>query len=154
MNRYMRYGLTLIELLITLTLLAFLAGVVIFTINPVGQIRQARNTERLSHLNTFSNAIGQNLADNRGTLFCGSVSSTIPTTSTMMGSAAGRYNIAPCLIPIYLPFLPLDPSEASAYWTSLSDYNTAYTVMRNTSTGAITLTAPFAEAGKTVSVTR
>lgn len=73
----MKKGFTLIELLIVLAIIGILAVVVIVALNPGRQFAQARNTQRYSNVNTILNAIGQYMADNRGT-----VPATITTTAT------------------------------------------------------------------------
>lgn len=147
-----RRGFTLIELILSVALLAVLATFVIRSLNPVGQIGQARNTERLANLNTIIIAIGENIADNKGKFSC--ASGALPTSSKKMAVGSGNYDIAPCLIPAYLSVLPADPSLNGAHFTSLADYDTGFTVVQNSSTTAVTLSAPGAEFGKTVSVSR
>ena len=68
-------------------------------------------------------------------------------------AGAGNYNIAPCLVPIYAFSLPFDPVATSGHYASVSDYDTGYSISIATS-GVITLSAPYAELGKTISITR
>ena len=149
----MRRGLTLIEVLITIVLVAILGGFVIVSLNPVGQFASARNNQRLSNLNTILNSISQNAADNKGNFTCSA--GAVPSTSTKrMATGAGNYDIASCLIPIYVSVLPFDPKDPLAHFTSQSDYDTGSVITRNASTGAVTLSAPSAESGKVISVSR
>src|SRR3990167_1392999 len=60
-------GFTLIEILIVLGIIAILAGIVIIAINPSKQFAQARNAQRQSNVEQILNAIGQRMADNKGT---------------------------------------------------------------------------------------
>jgi hypothetical protein len=71
-----------------------------------------------------------------------------------MTSEKGGYDIAPCLVPEYLPALPFDPSMEGAHWTSRENYNTGYTVVRDAKTKRVTITAPNAELDGEVEVTR
>lgn len=153
-------GFTLIEILMVMGIIALLAAIVIVAINPARQFAQARNSQRVSNVNAILNAVGQNVADNRGVFAC--AAGDIPTTATTMKSAEGGsgsgYNIAPCLVPLYLPSLPIDPSAPGAHNTSETDYDTGYTIARDTTTNRITVAAPHAntvaELSQEISVTR
>ncbi len=149
----MRKGFTLIEILVSLTLLVLLFGIYVVVANPVGQLMSARNTERKFQLLAILNYITQNVADHGNTQF-GCATGPLPSSSVVMasGGATGTYDIAPCLIPTYAAILPFDPSASSSYYNSPTDYNTGYNISINTSGTLITLTAPSAEAGKAVSV--
>ena len=150
----MKSGFTLIEILIAITLMVILMGIYFLVANPAGQLASSRNSERLLHLQAIMNAIRQNVADQTtGQFSCSS--GPLPTSSADMASASGTgyYDIAPCLVPTYLFTLPFDPSASSSRYTSVSDYDTGYTVVIDAS-GTITLSAPYAELGKTISVSR
>ena len=149
----MRKGFTLIELLLTLTIIVASTVAFIIFLNPTGQLAQSRNSQRQLHLNALLNAIRQNIADNRGTFSC--INGDIPSTSTKkMGIGAGNYDIATCLSPTYLFGLPFDPATTSARYISNTDYDTGYLIIKNTSSGLITLSAPAAELNQNISVTR
>jgi len=149
-----RRGLSLIEILIAIALVVITAGIGLLALNPVGQLAASRNTQRSLELQGIMNAVRQNIADQTtGVFSC--TSGSLPTgTPQIMASASGSYNIAPCLVPTYLQTMPFDPVASGAHYTSNTDYNTGYTVVYNPSTTQITVAAPYAELGKTVSVTR
>jgi hypothetical protein len=148
-----RRGLTVVEIIIAMGLFAFIAATGIIMLNPGGQLAKGRNTQRELHLNGILNGIRQNMADTSGASFT-CASGAIPTSTKRMGSASGSYDIAPCLVPTYIPTMPTDPSASGAHYTDNTDYDTGYYISRNASSGQITLTAPSAELGKTISVLR
>jgi len=139
------------EIVVSIAVLAIVAGLGFVAYNPAGQIAAARNRQRELHLQALMTAIRQNMADSSGGQFS-CASGPIPTSSAHMSS--DNYNIAPCLVPIYLPTMPLDPTYPGAVYNSSVDYRTGYFISRSASSGAITLTAPSAELGKTISITR
>jgi len=149
-----RKGFTLIEILIVIGLIAVLAGVLIVALNPARQFSQARDAQRWNNIDTIMSAVIANLTDNRGTFTC--AAGVIPTTAAKMTSTAGatNYNIGPCLSPTYAVSLPFDPSAAGAHWTSGTDYDLNYTIMRDATTGRITIAAPGAELTIPISMIR
>ena len=147
-------GFTLLEIIMAVAIVAILATVAIIAINPEGQFAKARDGKRLSDLSAILNAMGQNIGDNNGTFSC-SAGSLPTSTKLLAASGTATYNIAPCLVPAYMEKLPYDPLATSTYYyTSVTDYNTGYTIIQSTTTGRITLNAPSAELDDSVSVTR
>ena len=150
----MRKGLTLVEILLAVTIVVIVAAIGLNAANPSGQLGKARNNERQLHLEAIMNSIRENIVDaNIGAFSC--ASGLLPTSSPLvMASASGSYDIAPCLVPIYLPVMPFDPVTSTAHWGGMSDYNTGYTIVQNASTGVITIAAPAAELNKSISISR
>lgn len=142
-------GFTLIELLVVIGIIAVLAGVVIIAINPARQFAQARDTQRWSNVNAILNAIGQNMADNRGVFTC--AGGALPSTATNMASTGG-YDVAACIIPTYISTLPVDPSTGT--YTSNASYDTGYSIIYDSTTRRITVSAPSAEIATSIAVTR
>lgn len=145
-------GYTLIELIIASTLVVLAAGIALVWLDPSRQFASARNTRRTSDVNAIINAVGQNIADNRGIFTC--TAGAIPTSAIKMASGGGNYNIAPCLMPAYLATIPYDPTAVGAHYTSTSDYDTAYTIIASSTTGIVTIQAPSAELGAVIAVSR
>src|SRR3989344_2924736 len=137
MKQLKKGGFTLIEVLIVIGIIAILAAIVIIAINPARQFAQARNSQRVSNVNSILNAIGQRLADNRGVWTTASGCEALPSSANSIASAETDLS---CLVPTYLPSqLPVDPTTGS--WTSTLIYDTGYTVVAS-STGRVTVCAP------------
>lgn len=146
-------GFTLVELLVVIGILAVLLAITLIAINPARQFSQSNNTKRSSDVNAILNAITQYAADNRGTLPAG-----ITTTAQVVGNGTGEADICADLVTQYLAALPVDPQTNNG--APITDcavtggYTTNYTVVRSATDNRITVTAPAAELGQSISVTR
>ncbi len=147
-------GFTLIEILIAVVIIAVLLIVMMSSVNPGTYLSRGRNTVRWSNITTILNAVGTRMADNKGVFETGCAAGAIPTVSGKMATGAGNYDIAQCLVPTYLPNMPYDPNAAGAHYTSNADYDTGYNIIQNAITKRITVNAPKAELGETISITR
>lgn len=142
-------GLTLIELLIVIGILSILMGAIIAAINPARQFAQARNSQRWAHISSVLSAVYTNIVDNKGTFVC--ATGALPGSATAMKASSG-YDICSCLVSVYLPSVPFDPTSGS--YTSCATYDSGYTIYQDASTNRITVAAPSAELSETVSLTR
>lgn len=151
MKKYTKKGFTLIEILVVIGIIAILAAVVLVAINPGRQFAQARNSQRVSNVNTLLNAISQNSADNKGIFTCVGVGS-IPTASTTIKTGVGGFDLRKCIVPNYVTEIPVDPSLGT--FISATDYNTGYEISQASTTKRITISAPAAELDEIIKVSR
>jgi len=144
-NKKLKRGFTLIEVLIVIGILAILAGIALVAINPARQFSQARDSQRLSHVNTILNAIVQNIAENKGTFKCvigGTLTEKIiPTTEKTIKSPEGTdgLDLYDCLVPKYIPDIVQDPETGT--FTSSTAYNTGYKIIKDGGSGRVTISA-------------
>jgi type IV pilus assembly protein PilA len=141
-------GFTLIEILVVIGLIALLAAIVIVAINPARQFAQGRDTQRTSNVGTILNAIGQNMADNKGLFTC---ATALPATAKDLSKAT--LDLRACLVPTYVAELPLDPGADATHTPgsntcttatcagATESYDTKYTVMQDATTARVTVCA-------------
>ena len=145
---------TLIEILLVVAAIAILAGIVILAINPTKQLGDTRNAERHADVTTILNAVYQYALDNNGTLPTIPSSSTCDNTASHQICKAGATGTCSTGVDIsvitdnqkYVTSIPIDPSVSSAD-------GTGYYIVRS-SNNRVTVCAPSAEQGATISVTR
>lgn len=145
-------GFTLIEILVVIAIIAILATITISSINPSKQFKQARDTARTAHVAAILDGLHQNMVDNGGIITCGANTLALPSTAKVIASTGG-IDLGGCLVPDYLPNLPFDPSIQTAHFDSLSDYNTGYSILSDTS-GRITVSAVAEGKNSPILVTR
>lgn len=134
-------GFTLIELLIVIAIVAILAAVVLIAVNPARQLAQTRNAERAAEVNAILSAISQFQVDTEILPTC------ITTTPACIGTVAPCCDLSADLAPTYIAEIPIDPSAACA------TADTCYMVAKTIS-DRVTVSAPRAELGVTISFTR
>lgn len=138
-------GFTLLEILLVVAAIAILAGIVILAINPGKQIADTQNSQRWADVNTILNAVYQYAIDNNGT-----IPSSITSSSTEIchtSSCSGLVDLSVLTTDeTYLTGIPTDPSGSS---TNGAGYEISQSV-----NGRVTVNAPDAENGVTISVTR
>jgi len=138
---------TLIEVLLVIGIIILLAGAIIVAVNPGRQFAKARNTQRKTDTTAILNAIVQVMVDNQGSWKCNAAPS-LPTTTTVIATPGG-VDLKPCLVPDYLPKMPLDPQQGTEN-TTTGAYNTGYNIRYDSTTGRIEICAPYAELGETI----
>lgn len=142
-------GFTLIELLVVIGILAVLLAITLVAINPARQFAQANNTQRSSDVNSLLNAIHQYAADNAGEL-----PAAISTTPQVISDAGA--DVCSDLVTDYLAALPVDPLTGPAITEDQcgGTYTTGYTVVSSSTNNRVTVAAPDAELGASISATR
>ncbi|MCR4328004.1 MAG: hypothetical protein NUV53_00600 [Patescibacteria group bacterium] len=145
-----RGGFVVMEVILAVGVIAALTGSVAAVWSSRHSFPQARDLQRVVDTDTIAKAIAKNVAAHEGEFECDA--GVIAESPKVIASTS--YDIAPCLVPEYLPSLPFDAIAPDAYWESVTDYNTGYTIMRNASSKKIIIRAPFAELGDTISASR
>lgn len=139
-------GFTLLEVLLVVALIGILAGIVILAINPSKQISDTNNAQRSVDVNTILNGVYQYAIDNSGSLPSG-IDGT-PTEICQTGATCvGLSDLSDITASsTYLVSIPIDPLATTTD-------GTGYTIATTTD-NRVTVAAPFAENGQTISVTR
>jgi prepilin-type N-terminal cleavage/methylation domain-containing protein len=148
-------GFTLLEILLVVGIIAILAGIVILAINPSKQLADTRNAQRRSDVISILNAVYQYEIDNNGTAptdipetgTCGAITTLISTSSSVSPSI-GSVDLWTTLVSAsstYLTNIPRDPIVATS---------SGYGIVKSATTSRITVCAPLAENGVTISVVR
>ena len=153
----MSRAFTLIELLVVIAIIAILAAVVFVALNPVQRFADARNSTRISDVNSLLTAVHEYIVDNGGALPTGLTAGMSETqlgtaasacTVTDKGTACGT--VAACVdlstpLAKYLASIPDDPQGSAA--------RTGYSVAVNANS-IVTVRACDAESGATIQVSR
>lgn len=130
-----RSGFTLLEILLTIGIIAVLATVVVVSLDPVERFKDARNSRRLADIESILSAVHQYVIDNQGSYPGG-----MDTTERQIGTASSGCAIdgvcsvstTECLdlgttLERYLKNIPFDPENGSSsrthYSVQLDDNN-------------------------------
>lgn len=145
-------GFTLIELLVVIAILTILLSITLIAINPGRQFATANNTKRQSDIVAILNAVGQYMADNNGSL-----PPAITTTAQNIQSP-GFAEFCEAIVPTYLAAIPVDPQRNNGEQIESTDcldlWDTGYTIQQISSNNRIGVTAPLAENGEIITVSR
>lgn len=159
MSTQLKKGFTLIELILVIGILALLLAITLIAINPSRQFAQANNTKRQSDVRTILNGISDYQADNKGALPAGLSAVSCPaSTPCEITGVAGASNIDLCTQAItrYVAAVPVDPSinNGTNVGTCNNTYDSGYQVSVSATDSRVTVIAPHAELGATISITR
>lgn len=141
-------GFTLIEILLTIGIIAVMAVVVIVTLDPASRYNDVRNARRLSDIQSILSAVRQYIFDNKGMLPAGvytyerqigiGVSCYIKNDVCSADSGTDCLNLSNDLAR-YLKSMPYDPQYGSSeqtHYTIQVDNNNIVTVRACDSTDA------------------
>lgn len=142
-----RLGFTLLEILLVVAAIAILAGIVIVAINPGKQLADTRNVQRRSDVTQILNGVYQYAIDNDGSLPAAVTTTVTEICQTDAASCTGLADLSVLTDDgEYLVSIPTDPTGSS---TNGAGYQVSEDV-----NGRVTVSAPDAEQGATISVTR
>ena len=143
-------GFTLIELMVSMGIIATLIAIVLVAINPARQFALSNNTKRRSDVVAILSAVQQYIVANRGVAPVGL------STSVLTIEKSGGVDLCALLVSTYIAALPVDPLTNSG--TSVTDcssaYNTNYTIVKSAVDSRLTVSAPAVELGASVSATQ
>lgn len=148
-------GFTLIELLLVIAIIAILAVVVFFALNPAQRFKDAHDARRTSDVDTILSAVHSYIVDNKGAyptgLSAGMSEAQLGTAASACTISTGGCAVttAACLdisTPLvkYLKTLPLDPNGGTAAKTNYSvvvDANGIVTVKACGTEGTVNISA-------------
>lgn len=146
-------GFTLIEILLVVAAIAILAGIVIVAINPNKQLGDTRNAQRKADVITILNGVYQYTIDGNGALptmptgTCSLLAANEICKTTATGTCATGVALTVLTASEkFLTALPVDPSVSTAD-------GTGYYISKSAN-GRVTVCAPSAEQGASITVTR
>lgn len=145
----------MLEIIVVVGLIAILITIGLLALNPAGLLADSRNRKRTADLGALINIVYRNITDNGGSFNCST--GALPTSTVNMADnnpSVGDYDIAKCLVPKYISTLPFDPKTPGAHYSGVTDYDLKYSISISSTTNRVTVSAPNAEGGTVITVTR
>lgn len=115
-------GITIVEVLLTMTVISLVIGSLLYFFDPVNAIKSSRDQKRLSDLQTLDRAINEYFFDNRrypGTSAVVYVSNVLPTgsTSPFQNASGGWIGVNLSKYFVKMPVDPLNENPNFYYYT-------------------------------------
>ncbi len=152
MNRTKQAGFTMPELVVCCVVVGVLIAVSLFIAHPTDYGPARRDAARWAAISQQMMMISNYVAHE------GVLPTTIPQEETPIGSEEGMVDLCFDLVPTYATELPYDPTEGAAITDTdctqdNAQYNTGFTVL-GTYNNKVTISAPAAETGEKISLTK
>ncbi len=145
-------GFTILELVIVIAILGVLAGIVVVAISPGKNLAEGRNSQRTSDTSGIVSAVYQYALDNNGTLPA-SITTT-PTEICATGAASCTGLIDLSVLSANEKYLVSLPKEPLCGTTGGCNANGIGYRISKSANNRVTVSAPAAEQGKTISITK
>lgn len=143
-------GFTLLESLLVVAIIAILAGIVIIVVNPGKNLGDTRNSRRSSDVSIILDAVNKYSLHNNSTLPSDITTTATEVCATGASSCTGLVDLSVTTTSgEYIVSMPKDPQCS----TTCSTNGTGYKISKDAH-NRITVTAPAAEQGQTISATR
>ncbi len=140
-------GFALFETLLVIAAIGILTAITILAINPTKKLSDTKNIQRKVDINTILNTIYQYAIDNNGVIPPTVLSTNIEICKTSAVSCSGLVDLAVLTTSSkYIVSMPVDPLGGSTNGTGY--------FIQKTINNRITISAPHAENGATITVTR
>lgn len=151
-------GFTILELMVIVVIIGILASVTIVAIRPSQNFAATRNITRQADLERIQGALNQLAIETNG-----AIPAAITTSLQMLGTAttgcniscgsasttASCLNLTSTLVPLYIPSLPVDPTNGSS---TRSYYAVQKLTYNASSAPGLLLRACTPELGKTIEI--
>ncbi|MBI5414925.1 type II secretion system protein [Candidatus Peregrinibacteria bacterium] len=146
-KRLWNQGFTVLEMILIIAGISVLIGIVVFIINPGKQVSESRNSERQEEINDIILAVYKYALEHEGR-FPENISSELREICDISGEECRNLVDLGVLFSEkkYLEKIPVDPK-------GFFEHGVGYKI-RITDDGKITVTAPLAENGETIEITR
>jgi len=131
-------GITLIEFILVIGVIAILTGIIVASQNPLGQLARNRNIQRRNDITEIAQVVHQFKIHHKN---------QFPKTNSneeikKCDETTSASDLSDSLTPDYLTVIPSDPNDQSDY------------LICQTEQGQIKVTAPKAELNQKISITR
>ncbi len=151
-------GFTLLEVLLVVAIIAILAGIVILAINPGKNLGDSRNSQRAADVNTIINGVYQYSLDNGTVPPLGGRSGAVAISGTATEICNATAIACTALVDLnvlstngrYMVSVPKDPKCP----TGCNANGNGYTILKDATTGRLTVNVINPENGKTITVTK